>query len=144
MCQMSMNSITPLSPGTLCRPVGNVAFPGRWCNKIFKCSNIFSKPSSWRTVPPQSHSWNSKYLTEQNHHILQIQYILVAVVLDYVKLLTRGFEILYAWTQVELHWCNSLQLTVSNLYVQVESVSDLTENMEVPLELMNFLIRRFG
>lgn len=100
------------------QPVGNSAFPRRWCNdkvlENFKCPNIPPNPFSRAAGPPQSRSWNSKYLKD---HIFWIQYILAAVVTDYVKLLTRGSEIMFAWTYTEtflLRWSSSiLSLTAS-------------------------------
>lgn len=110
---MSMNSTA--------QRVGNTAFPRRWCNnKIlgnFKCPNNPPNPVSQAIVPPQSHPWNSKYLTEHKHRIFQIQYILVAEDTDYVKPLTRGSGIMYAWTYIELPCSAEVAMLVPSQWV---------------------------
>lgn len=84
--------------------VGNGTFPRRWYNKKknlgnFECPNISPDPFSQATVPPQSKAWNSKYLTEHNHHVSQTQHAPIAVLTDYVKPLTGLSQITYAWAQ---------------------------------------------
>lgn len=44
----------------------------------FECPNISPDPISRATLPPQSETWNSKYLTEHNHHVPQTQHALIA------------------------------------------------------------------
>lgn len=44
----------------------------------FECPNISPDPISRATLPPQSKTWNSKYLTEHNHHVPQTQHALIA------------------------------------------------------------------
>ena len=112
-CQISKNSTPRI-------PVGNDVFPRKGCNnkvlENFKSPNI---PPSRAVATPQSHPWNSKYLIEHKRHIFQIQYILAAVVTDYVKPQPRGSELMYAWTEaaaaLSVHWVNDVQIRTAIL-----------------------------